>query len=504
MEQLRALVQDGRLRDASAQLVLLTVSGPEGDHARSLLRECRQKTDLVQAGLAQVLRAVHGRESASREGLEHCVRRLEELERIQSDDPDLSRLKASLESEIRGLELLARIAEAVARADASAGGRDLIEFSALRDSLAQPTRLDARLLEIVDQILAQVSSGIGAGRLDFSSAWLESLRQLDVGDLAKRVASLFALAESRMSEARIAVDQGREALERRDLDEAEEQLDVARVAWVDGADVKNLESALAEIRSYHARAREIEQMAIDDDVDNARRELERMGPTPGVLRTRIFDLKRSIARAQGLDRGFMLRVDEAGEFVVVRGDSLTIGNLRDRSADLPILANLASQHARIRRSMSFHGGLQDRIVEEHGSVVVDGQAVRDHRLVDGTRVRLGSLEFDYSMPSSRSLTAMLALRGGFQIHGSDRILLMKDRGRDGRILIGAGRDVHVRVADAAQEVEVFATNDGQIRVASDGPGTIDGKPFVGQHPIGAGAIVTCERISFVLQPWSSG
>ena len=95
----------------------------------------------------------------------------------------------------------------------------------------------------------------------------------------------------------------------------------------------------------------------------------------------------------------------------------------------------------------------------------------------------------------------LVLQSGFQVAGTERILLMKDRGKDGRILLGPSRDVHVRVGSATSEVEVFAASTGQIRVACAAGGTIDGNAFKGEHPVDAGQVVTAAGVTFVLLPW---
>ena len=181
---------------------------------------------------------------------------------------------------------------------------------------------------------------------------------------------------------------------------------------------------------------------------------------------------------------------------------MSIGNVRQARADLPVLANLAGRHASVRRSMSFHGGMQDTIVADEGEVRVGGALVAQQVLKPGDRVQLGpALSFVYQRPTPRSLTVGLMLQSGFQVGGTDRVLLMKDRGRDGRILLGPGKDVHVRVAKATGEVEVFTTASGQIRVASASGGTIDGVPFRGEHPVDAGQVVVAAGISFLLLPW---
>jgi hypothetical protein len=292
-----------------------------------------------------------------------------------------------------------------------------------------------------------------------------------------------------------AAQRGQAALAARDLDQAESCLRDARAACSDGSAVQRLDAALHGVRGQRAALDQVAQLTKTKDYDAAQRKLEHLPPTPAVLRTKIFDIKQELARAQGLD----------AEFLVLRGDRVTIGNVRDGHADLAVLANIAGRHAAIVRSMSFHGGMQDRIVADRGELWLRGSKVDEHRLASGDTVRLGaSLEVSYRLPSSRSLTALLTLGSGFQVGGTDKVLLLRDRGRDGRILIGNGSDVHVRVPHQQAAIELFAAKDGQVRVAFDGAGTMDGRPFRGEHPVVAGALVTCGKVNLVLQPWSRG
>lgn len=153
--------------------------------------------------------------------------------------------------------------------------------------------------------------------------------------------------------------------------------------------------------------------------------------------------------------------------------------------------------------MSFHGGQVDEVVAERGEVFVDGVVTPSTRLVDGSRFRLGEhVELRYRLPSSRSLTARLEFVGGLDLGGARAMLWMKDRGRDGRILIGPGSDAHVRVAGARGTVEIYAGSDGRIRVRTQGSGTIDGVPFDAEHPIAGGAFVAAQGIGFTVQPWT--
>lgn len=243
------------------------------------------------------------------------------------------------------------------------------------------------------------------------------------------------------------------------------------------------------------------QLADAGDVAGAALQFDRLRREAPMLRTVLHDMNRELARAQGLEGGFLLRVDEGGEHLVLRTESFSIGNLREGLADLPLLANLATRHARIERRMSFHGGMEDRIHAEGGELRVAGVPCASHVLAGGDVVQLAGLRMRYELPSRRSLTAGLRLLGGFTVAGTDSVLLLKDRGRDGRILIGRARDAHVIVASAQAEVELHATRDGQLMVRCEAGGAVDGIAFALEHAVAPGAVVEAGGITFVLAPW---
>ncbi|MEM7198694.1 MAG: hypothetical protein AAF628_00395 [Planctomycetota bacterium] len=503
LAQARAAAAEGRLREAAALLVALAVPGPRGEEARVLLKEIRARTDLVQRGLGQVRRTVHGRASSSAQGLRHCVMRLDQLAKVQTDEAEIASLRDALEAEVSGLQLLDEAAAAVQRGDAAATAEALRPLGEVRAGLLRADRLDARMLDLSDDLTRRVEDAVGAGRLDAADHWLQGLEAVSAAhaDIARRVRELRTQAEQRRATAEAAATNGRRALAARNLGAAESCVEEARQAWADGPAVRALEQRLIAMRDQEAAVGEAERLASEQDFAAAHRELDRMSTTPSMLRTRIFDLKQSLARAQGLEGAFLLRVDEGGEFLVVRGDTITVGNVRDGHADLPVLANISGRHARIVRSMSFHGGMQDRIVAERGELYAGGERVIEHRLNDGDRVRLGSvLDLTYRVPSKRSLTAMLTLGSGFQVAGTDKVLLMKDRGRDGRILIGPVPDAHVRVPHDQPEIELFTDADGRVRVRFEGRADLGGRPISGEHPVEAGAVVRCGEVAFVLQP----
>lgn len=505
LHEAREAARGGRLRAAYGAALALAVPGPAGDEARALGRDLRARMDLVARGLDQVRTRLHGRETAGAAGLRHCVARLDELAKVQQDHEEIPSLRKVLQSEIAGIERHEAALAAAERGQVAPVVAALRELVSLRAGLLTPDRLDARVLDLVDRLAKAADEALAGGRLGELEQCLGGLETAVAvrADLSERVARLRAAAGAQRARAEALAAEVRELLAARDLAAAEERCEQARQLWTDAPVARKLEDEMRAIREQEAALGRVESLAAGGDLAGAQAELGTMAPTPALLRTRIFDMKQSLARAQGLENGFLLRVDEGGEFVVLRGETVTVGNLRDGSADLPVLAAIAARHARIQRSMSFHGGMQDTIVAEGGEVRVGGRAVASHRLRSGECVRLGSsMQVRYLMPSSRSLTAALQLLGGFQVAGTDRVLLLKDRGRDGRILLGPGKDVHVRVPGATGEVEIFSHRSGQVRIRCEGGGELDGRPFRDEHPVTAGAAIQAAGITLVLLPWT--
>jgi hypothetical protein len=62
--------------------------------------------------------------------------------------------------------------------------------------------------------------------------------------------------------------------------------------------------------------------------------------------------------------------------LVLRRDSVSIGNLRDGSKATSRCSRTSPGGMRAsREAMSFHGGMQDQIVAERGDVAVNGERV---------------------------------------------------------------------------------------------------------------------------------
>jgi hypothetical protein len=145
----------------------------------------------------------------------------------------------------------------------------------------------------------------------------------------------------------------------------------------------------------------------------------------------------------------LLSVDDAGQFLLVASERVTLGHLRAARADLPFLADVGALHAELVREDSLRLGPGWRIVPLGGeTVLVAGRALGPEgaRLVSGERVRLGTnLEFAFHAPDPASASAVLELRQGAECLGARRVLLFA-AGPGGRFMLGSLARHAVRVA----------------------------------------------------------
>lgn len=151
---------------------------------------------------------------------------------------------------------------------------------------------------------------------------------------------------------------------------------------------------------------------------------------------------------------FHLAIDDGGEFLVAAGESLVLGHLRSQRAELRFLADLESEHARLARRESFHGGVEWTL-EPIGSAEVElagSRLARAQDLRHGDRVRLGrNLCLCFRQLDAASSSALLELEGQAECEGARRILLLAP-GAAGRVRIGSRRGRPIPVPDLDREV----------------------------------------------------
>ena len=506
LADVRMSLRSGRLREACTGAMALVGTVRIAAESQQILVEARGRMAVVDKGLDEVRVLLCGRAAASQEGVRNCLKRLEELRKVQVDHVELPKVIEAVSAELEALELCVKAIAALAISDLREVSESVKLLVDARQQLLSVERIDAKLCQLGDGVRQCGERALASGRLSVMLRCAAVLEQLEPvrGDFAVVARSWQQDHKQRELEVAELIREARLRLVDRDVADAERLMEEAYAKWQESAEVRAFANQLKKLRKQGHTLEEVATMAADRDFLGAHQKLAAMPDVPPLLRTRVFDIKQDLARAQGLEGPFLMRVDEGGEQLVMRGESVSIGNLRHAKADLPLLANLAGRHATIHRTMSFHGGMQDSIVAEEGEVRVGAQQVRKHVLQSGDKVQLGpALGVLYQKPTTRSLTSRLQLQAGFQVAGTDRILLMKDRGRDGRILIGPGKDAHVTVAKATGEVEIFSNNSGQMRVFSQEGGSIDGTVFKGEHPVAAGQIIEACGITLILMPWQA-
>ena len=154
------------------------------------------------------------------------------------------------------------------------------------------------------------------------------------------------------------------------------------------------------------------------------------------------------------DEPFLLSVDDAGQYLIVPGERVSLGHLRSGVADLLFLADVGAVHAHLERTESLADGPAWSLhpVERERSFVNDKAITGATRLKPGDTVRLGeNLCFAVRQPDPASHTILLELQCGAECAGAKRVVLFGE-GAGGRLRIGAAANRHVRVANLEHEI----------------------------------------------------
>ncbi len=165
----------------------------------------------------------------------------------------------------------------------------------------------------------------------------------------------------------------------------------------------------------------------------------------------------------------MLWVDAVGGYWVCLADEVVLGQPASGGGgpDVPILADLSSRHARIRRDGEGH------LLEALRQVRLDGRTVRGTTwLSDGARIELGDgVKLLFRRPHPLSATARLEFVSHHRTHpGADGVLLLADS-----CVLGPDARSHVVCRDWPGEVILYRAGD-ELFCRSQGRFEIDGRP----------------------------
>jgi hypothetical protein len=163
----------------------------------------------------------------------------------------------------------------------------------------------------------------------------------------------------------------------------------------------------------------------------------------------------------------LMTVDDAGDYLLCAGDDVLIGHARGAAADLPVLADVGIEHARLQRRSSLAGGSEWFLIPLGGE-----RAARNAEpiaapvpLADGDELLLGgNLRVAFRQPDPASASAVLDLLGGIDCLGAAHVVLFAP-GPGGRIRVGARGGRHVRVPNLEPGFELALGPDG-IRATS--------------------------------------
>jgi len=187
----------------------------------------------------------------------------------------------------------------------------------------------------------------------------------------------------------------------------------------------------------------------------------------------------------------MLWVDAVGGFLVCLGQQVTLGQpVRSGGADVPILADISSRHARIRRDGEGY------LIEAVRQVRVDGRPVREVGwLTDGSRIELGEgVRLIFRRPHPLSATARLGFASGHRTEPSaDAVLLMAEC-----CILGPEAHSHVVCRDWPGEVILYR-HDEELLCRAAGTLEIDGVQYHGRGPVGRNSHVAGEGFSMNLE-----
>jgi hypothetical protein len=189
---------------------------------------------------------------------------------------------------------------------------------------------------------------------------------------------------------------------------------------------------------------------------------------------------------------FMLWVDAVGGYWVCLGDAVTLGQpVPGADVDVPILGDISSRHATIRRDGEGY------VIEAIREVLLDGRPLgKAATLRDGSRIQLGDrVRLRFLRPHALSATARLEFESRHRTQPSaDAVLLMADT-----CVLGPRPHCHVVCRDWPQEVILYR-HDDELYCRTVGTFRVDGVSCQGRSQISRSSQIDGEDFSLSLEP----
>jgi hypothetical protein len=177
---------------------------------------------------------------------------------------------------------------------------------------------------------------------------------------------------------------------------------------------------------------------------------------------------------------------------VCLGDAVTLGQpVPGADVDVPILGDISSRHATIRRDGEGY------VIEAIREVLLDGRPLgKAATLRDGSRIQLGDrVRLRFLRPHALSATARLEFESRHRTQPSaDAVLLMADT-----CVLGPRPHCHVVCRDWPQEVILYR-HDDELYCRTVGTFRVDGVSCQGRSQISRSSQIDGEDFSLSLEP----
>ncbi len=498
-ERAEEALASGRLEEARFLCLAIAASSPaRPPRVDAVLEEADRRRDESRAALLEAEKTLASG-TAGEADLRLAEERLRRVADGHRDWPALEEAVERLARERCVRDALARAAEAERRGEPAEAIRRLRDAAVESDPRV---RVEAeRLLgPALRARIAAVEKDLAARRPEPARrAAEEALAEAVPGSPeAERLASLLETAAGEIAAAGGFRDEVRSALRTGDYGAANAAIERLERVAPGAIEQDDLRSKLDACRSVE-EALGGTRASGGEDMD---RIVDRLKRSPGD-RSLLFHIRRRAGRRSGrVGPRFVLRVEEAGECLVVSHERVTIGSVAGRDADLRVMANVGRLHAAIERGFDFHSGVEYRLKSLDGRECrVNGKVVADSPLGSGDEIALGpDLRIRFELPSEKSASARLTFAPGFGVDGVERVILLKADGADGRIVLASSDRAHVPVAHLRREVELYvAAGLGDLVCHSLAGVEVDGEGGRAEEKLFPGCYVRSGEVCFSVQ-----
>ena len=382
----------------------------------------------------------------------------------------------------------AMVEQLIQSAQAALGRADLDVAAAELAKARHTDATDARVIDLCARVCKaikqRIASAIDEGRLDMAAALVERLGKLDDGGVEMQQ---FERAVEQSRAAWDAIDKGQPGRAEEILRRLSNPFPGA--GWIKDA-LKHAAQAQASLEALRGGP-----LGLFSSTGGVRGD----APTEVPLPPRTAGVSPVAHRAEhgrdargteALPTKFMLQVDGAGTFCVLRSAAVTMGPVS--SSRLPDVGLIAEPNAPV---VSIERSEDDYFIRAAGPIAVNERPTTSKLLGRGDRIAISPrCRLAFNLPNPASTSATIDLAGGRFPRADVRRVILLDRD----LIIGPGNGTHVR-ADHLPGNVMLVVRDGRLIVQSDALVSVDGKPMnrLSGIPLG-GHVDVGGSLSFVI------